>query len=68
MAFISANFDVSISCSSIFVFKGIVYEVPANSEIANQPLLLLCSKVHESIKPIIPDRAANVLSANLPIK
>ena len=26
MAFISANFDVSISCSSIFVFKGIVYE------------------------------------------
>ena len=25
MAFISANFDVSISCSSIFVFKGIVY-------------------------------------------
>ena len=27
MAFISANFDVSISCSSIFVFKGIVYDV-----------------------------------------
>ena len=27
MAFISANFDVSISCSSISVFKGIVYDV-----------------------------------------
>ena len=27
MAFISANFDVSISCSSIFVFKGIVYDI-----------------------------------------
>ena len=27
MAFISANFDVDISCSFIFVFKGTVYDV-----------------------------------------
>ena len=27
MAFISANFAVGVSCSSIFVFKGIVYDV-----------------------------------------
>ena len=26
-AFISANFDVGVSCSSIFVLKGIVYDV-----------------------------------------
>ena len=27
IAFISANFDVGVSCSSIFVIKGIVYDV-----------------------------------------
>ena len=27
MAFISATFDVDISCSYIFVLKGIVYDV-----------------------------------------
>ena len=27
LAIISANFDVGVSCSSIFVFKGIVYDV-----------------------------------------
>ena len=27
IAFISANFDMGVSCSSIFVFKGIVYDV-----------------------------------------
>ena len=27
ITFISANFDVGVSCSSIFVFKGIVYDV-----------------------------------------
>ena len=25
--FISANFDENVSCSSIFMFKGIVYDV-----------------------------------------
>ena len=27
IAFISANFDVGVYCDSIFVFKGIVYDV-----------------------------------------
>ena len=40
--------------------------VPTNSEITNQPLPFAQFKIHEIIEPMIPCKAANALSANLP--
>ena len=55
----------------VFVTEYVYIKTPTpvisatNSEITNQPLFALF-KIHESIEPIIPGRAANALSATLP--